>query len=160
MGKMKAKHTGSFGAVIKKLKALPNNVDEAAQVALRQTILKGERIAVLHMRNQDLRWRKLKKSYKDSKIKKGLSEKTLIATSTYMQSITSFDAAGYGFVGIRRGVYDKASGMELANLALIHEYGSVSRGIKPRKLWKPTMLELKKWIKESGIFVKSIKKRL
>jgi len=155
---------GDWKSIVNKLEGLDKKVDEAMNVALAQTTLKGEKIAVKHIVNQDLKWRKLNKAYKKRKIALGKSEKTLISSSTYLQSITSFVAGGYGFVGVKRGVYAKSEEgkepIEVANIALIMEYGSEKANIKPRRLWKPTLLELKSWIRDSGIFVKEIKKKL
>lgn len=158
--KFTSKTYGDWKAVAQKLNAMPEKVDDAMKLALSQTVLKGEKIAVMHMKNQDLRWRKLNKAYKALKVRQGKSDKILVASSTYIQSITSFTAGGYGFVGVRRGIYQKGADLELANIALIMEYGSEARGIKPRKLWKPTLMELRAWIESSGIFIKEIKKKI
>lgn len=162
------KKTGDYKAVVKKFEDLPMHVQQAANIALGESASKGERIAVKHIKNQDLKWAPLSKAYLRSKTKKGLSEKKLIATSSYFQAITSIVVKGHAFIGVKRGVYEtqevdedgKNKSIEIANLALIMEYGSIKRNIKPRKLWKPTMLELIKWIRDSGIFVKEIKKKI
>lgn len=161
MAKMKVTKIGDFKNVVRKMEALPTAVQAGAEIALRQTTLKGEQIAVKHIKNQDLNWVALSKNYQLQKFKKGLSDKILVATSSYMQAITSYTEKGLGWVGVKKGVYSKDSDgkniEELANIALTLEYGSKKRNVKARPLWRPTLRELQAWIKSSGVFVKAIK---
>lgn len=150
---------GDINKFLRDLQNLPKNIDAGIEQALQKTAAKGEQIAVKHIKNQDLGWIALKKATIKRKQKLGHSNKTLIATSTYIQSITSVTIGNYCFVGIRREAKSK-DGESLANIAMVHEYGSEKRGIKARKLWKPTSLELKAWVQQSGVFVKEIRKQI
>lgn len=150
--------TGDINAVLAHLQNFPKKLDEALQQGFMQVAAKGEQIVVKHLKNQDLQWLPLKKATIAAKKRKGHSNKKLIATTSMMQSITSMTVGNYSFIGVRRGSIHSETGEQLANIAAVHEYGSEARNIKPRKLWKPSMLELKKYVQESGVFVKAIKK--
>lgn len=159
--RISVKKIGDFNNVIKKMEALPTAVQAGADIALRQTTLKGEQIAVKHIKNQDLGWVALNKQYLLLKFKRGLSEKIYVATSSYMQAVTSYAEKGMGWCGVKRGVYSRDSDgkniEEIANIALTLEYGSKKRNVKERPLWRPTLRELRAWIISSGVFVKAIK---
>lgn len=151
---------GDFNKILKQMEQLPGKLEEGIAIGFAQTSAKGEQIVVKHLKNQDLGWIGLKKQTIARKKAKGHSSKTLIATTSMFQSITSMTMGNYCFIGVKRGVKNKETGEELANIAAVHEYGSIARNIKPRKLWKPSMIELRKWVQESGVFIKAIKKMI
>lgn len=117
---------------------------KAQQESLRNFGMKVERIAVEHMSSQDLGWRRLKPATLARKIRKGYSENILIETSTYFQSITSWVDGDKVQAGVKRGVRE-ASGIEVADLAAIHEFGSRSGNIPARPLWQPSFEEALAW---------------
>jgi hypothetical protein len=126
---------------------------------LLQVGLRGEAIAKLHLQNQDLGWQPLSDRYlklkmKQRKGKRRLSEKTLIATSSYFQSITSKVLGRRVLIGVMRGVRND-DGQEIANIAKIHEYGSTARNIPARPLWQPTLEELKNYVTTARPFLRS-----
>lgn len=101
--------------------------------------------AVKHIQNQDLRWKKLDPAYKRWKEKNRLSTDKLIATGTLMNSITVqvLKDGQEAFVGVLRKARGK-NGEQLANIAAVHEFGSVRRKIPARPLFKPTFRESRK----------------
>lgn len=132
-------------------------MDKARQASLTRWGLKAEQIAVDHMSKQDLGWKALNPQYLAAKIRKGQSELTLIATSSYFQSITSWVSGDTALAGVKRGVLDE-NGVEVANIAKIHEFGA---GARP--LWQPTFKETMAWhYKENTpamLFMEQIKKQ-
>ena len=132
-----------------------NNMSTVVKSSLVETMgkvtVKAERMAVKHISDQDLHWKKLSDSYLKRKKKKGLSEKTLIATSTYFQSITSKVEGFNGYTGVFKQVKNK-EGDELANIAMVLEYGSIKRNIPPRRLWSVVFSDTYKWVRNSKIF--------
>lgn len=98
--------------------------------------LKAEKTAVLHIRNQDLGWKALNAQYQAAKVRKGLSELTLVATSSYVQSITSWVDGDTVLAGVKKTAKNK-DGEELGNIGFWLE--------KDRPLWKPTFDETMAW---------------
>ena len=120
---------------------LAHDIEIIQMEGMRQIGLEAEKTAVEYLQKQDLGCKPLSERYKALKKRKGLSEKTLIATSTYFQSITSWTTKQAIYVGVKRNVKNK-DGEEVANIAKVHEYGSVKRNIPARPLWKPTLVEM------------------
>ncbi len=140
---------------------LPKAYQETSEKVLKRVTLKAERIVVLHLRNQDLGWQPLKEKTLARKARRGESEKTLIATTDYLRSITAFVENGVGFVGVRKKKVN-SSGNSLVDIAATHEFGSISRSIPARPLWQPSLIELSSWIKKNKIqqveMIKALKK--
>ena len=109
---------------------------------------KGIDIAHQHMNNQDLNWQPLHPRTVERK-KKRSSDKILIDTSTYAQSITQkySKLKRQVFIGVLRSA-QSSQGQQLTNIARVHEFGSVARNIPKRPLWHPTKDEVKKWVKK------------
>jgi hypothetical protein len=125
---------------------IAHDIEQISREPLRQLGLKGERLAKEHLQNQDLNWTPLnvhylKRKQNTGKGKRRLSEKTLIATGSYFHSITSYTTARTVAIGVLRGVRN-ADGVEIANIARIHEYGSKKRNIPARPLWSVVRNEL------------------
>lgn len=135
---------------------LAADINRANKISLAQVALRAEGIAVKHLRDQDLRWRKLSREYLIFKMAHGLSTKILIATSSYMQSITSkVNAEGTeSYAGVFRGAKSKG-GDDITSIAKLHEVGSVKRNIPARPLWKPTYGEVRKWLIQSNLFAEN-----
>jgi len=103
-----------------------------------------------HIENQDLNWRSLNPQYKEWKIKNGLSEKIWKATSLLKDSIQVIkNDDGSWFVGIS-GDIKYPDGTSVSLVAMVHEYGSPSRGIPARPLFRPTR---QKMLRNIGNFV-------
>lgn len=134
--------TGDWGRASQVVGELAYDCVQVRDKSLKQLGLKAEGIAKKHMSNQDLGWDALKPSTVATKIRKGLSEKTLIATSSYFQAITTWQTGQHCLIGVRRGTRDK-DGNVIADIAKIHEFGAV--GIVARPLWQPTMDEAIAW---------------
>lgn len=117
--------------------------------------LKGEREAVLHLTNQDLNWTPNNSTYSDWKLKKGHSDKVLVKTSTYMQSITSFADGGRVWVGVSKDAKSE-DGEEMTSIAAVLEFGSLKRGIPARPLWSVVLRELADWVKRENYFHREI----
>lgn len=137
----------------------------AAEQSVRRFALYAEKRAKEHITNQDLPWQPLKPSYKKRKENLGLSENILVATSTYFQTITSWREGMTGFAGVKRGVTytDKEGTAQVANIAAIHEYGTLDGRIPARPLWGPVFQEAKNWHMEkntvSMVFAERLKSK-
>lgn len=131
-----------------------NAIKESNKKALIKVGLKAERVATLFLRNQSLGWPALKKETLKEKIKRGGSEKILIDTSTYLQSITSkLVSDSKVFAGVlRKNKVKYKNSQDVVNVAIIHEFGSKVRNIPPRPLWRPTFVQVKTWILKSKVF--------
>ena len=99
---------------------------------------------VKHIQNQDLHWAKLNPRYLESKRRRRLSTAILIATSEFMQSITTQMSSDKlsAFVGVLRNTRRK-DGEPGVLIAELHEFGSKARNIPARPLFRPTFAEIK-----------------
>lgn len=151
------KKIGKWKQVFKVVKNLKKEADKAQTESLQRFGLFAEGRAKLHMSNQDLSWQPLKAS--TLKYKKG--DKILIETSAYFQSITSWVNKNTVYAGVSRKAKN-GKGEEIANIAAVHEFGSKSRNIPARPLWKPTLKESVNWHFKSNtpekILIKNLKK--
>lgn len=145
---------------------LANNMSQDVKLANRQVLAqlasRAEGLAVKFIRDQNLPWPKLSDQYLEYKRRQGLSTKILVATSTLFQSITSQVYANYSFAGVFRK-NKAANGEFVSDIAKIMEYGSIKRGIPPRKLWKPVFTIMKAYLIKEQLFarqtIKNWKKR-
>lgn len=93
---------------------------------------------------QRYNWKKLNPQYLKYKFRNYLDPRTLIATGYYRDHISWWrDSKGFVHVGVRPRAIHKPSGLPLAILARIHEFGTAR--IPPRPLWRPL---LAKYIRE------------
>lgn len=145
---------------------LGKELEAARQLSLKRWGLKAEAIATKHMSSQDLNWKPLDPTYLASKIRKGLSEDILTATSDYFQAIQSWvdTKTGTSYAGVKKTVRDREDNL-IADIAAVHEFGSKSGKIPPRPLWQPTYKETVAWFWKSNstperIFMKNIKRYL
>jgi hypothetical protein len=122
--------------------SLRSEAIKSREIALKRMGLTAEKIAKGHISAQDLKWSPLSIKYKAQKVRQGMSENILVATSSYFQQITSWTSDGTVYVGVKKMARNK-EGQELANIAAVHEYGSTVANIPPRPLWKPTLGETK-----------------
>ena len=155
--------TGDWGKFEQLCTQLKGEVTKAVKQAQMVIGLKTVAIVKKHMQAQDLGWVPLSEAYKRGKIQGGYSEKILIRTSTMFQAITSTTQTVNGkqivFAGILRARVDK-NGEIIANIAAVHEYGSKSRGIPARPLWRPSLKETKEWVLATKPFNTTINKAL
>lgn len=142
---------GDWDLVLNLTKHMEEDVMRANRIALAQLAARAEAIAVKHLRNQDLKWRPLDQRYLEYKTGKNLSDKILIATSTYFQSITSMVKGDVSFAGVTRKVKEQ-SGQFVADIARVHEYGSVKRNIPARPLWQPVYKEMRNYLMKEQLF--------
>jgi len=143
---------------------LPMELEKAQITALKHWGLKAEGLAKKHISMQDLGWKPLKPSTIATKIRAGHSENILVATSSYFQSITSWvdKSEMKSYAGVKKTAKD-ADGNVIADIAAVHEFGSVAGNIPKRELWHPTFKETMEWFMDSNsrpaiIFSKNIKK--
>ena len=98
-----------------------------------------------HIDRQDLGWQPLSPDYVAEKARKGLDGRTWIATGelrTYIQIQKRY----YGYaVGIPREAWHSGANMPAWKLARVHEYGQLDLGIPARPLFRPSMMEVKRW---------------
>jgi len=125
------------------------------QISLEQITLKAEKMAVKFLSDQSLKWEPLTKRYVAKKQREGLSNKILIATSSYFQAITSQVEGNVGFAGVQRKEKNK-EGQEIANIAAIHEFGSIKRNIPPRRLWSVVFEEMREFLIKENIIQNNI----
>jgi hypothetical protein len=160
---MSFKKVGDWGKVTFLIGQLEEELTRAQLLSLKRFGLKVEAVAKTHISRQDLKWEALKPVYLARKVKQGMSENTLVATSSYFNSITSFVMLDSVYAGVRKEAKNK-TGQNLADIAAVHEYGSKSGNIPARPLWKPTFQEVIIWhIKNNTpetIFITNIQKYL
>lgn len=105
------------------------------------------------IRNQEFNWQELSPRYKEWKKKKGLDERKLMATKTYVNyGIGWWEKEGRIFVGPRRGIH-KPSGLSYQDLARMLEFGTWK--MPARQLWRPL---LSKAMASSSKFAKEYSK--
>lgn len=158
------KRIGSWQKVGAIIQDLGKMAAESRTESLKKFGLKAEGLAKSHMSSQDLNWPALKSETLEQKKRKGQSENILIATSTYFQSISSWVSGDYVLVGVKKNAYSKDGKTVLADIAAVHEFGSPSRNIPERPLWRPTFKEVLEWHKKNNtpeqIFLKKLKMRV
>lgn len=138
---------GDWDKVTRLIDSLDKECKKVQKKCLMRWGLQAERISKQHITNQDLNWTALKIDYvewKKRQTKPNLSEKILIATGSYLQSITSYVINDTVYVGVRKSAKDD-KGNDIALIARVHEYGYHSLGIPERPLWKPTLEETLQW---------------
>lgn len=154
--------TGDWGLVGRAIGAMSSEAKKAQQLSLKRFGLKWEATAKSHLTAQDLRHKPLNPKYVAQKLKKGFSDKILIASGTYFQSISSFVEGDTVFAGVKRDATDK-NGVPIADIAAVHEFGSRDGKIPARPLWQPSYKETLAWhVKENSatrIFYASMKSK-
>lgn len=141
------------------LRNLKKDIPEELTVALRQIGAETEGLMKKRIVSQPSEWQPLGRKYFYHKWIKGESTKTLIRSSSMLQSITSYAAYPYVFVGVKRGVKNK-EGDELANIAAIMEFGSVKRNIPARSFIEPVATYQLNRIRNENLFGQRIIKYL
>ncbi|MCU0439359.1 MAG: hypothetical protein MUC49_15810 [Raineya sp.] len=144
-----------------KVESLVRNLDtmlkKANHQALQKITKEAEKRVIDHLDNQDLSWEPLSASYKNDKVRKGLSNGILIASQDFRNAITSIITSDTGFVGIPKGKRNR-EGEELEIIAAVHEFGSEKRNIPKRQLWGPTLEEVSLWIRSNNIPEQEVEK--
>lgn len=140
---MGVKKTGDWQKVRNITNVLKAMLKDAQKKCLMRWGLKAEGLAKGHISAQDLGWKPLKAKTVAVKIKAEHSENILVMTSSYFQAITSYVKGDTVYAGVKKGT--KTSNMDLVFIAAVHEYGSVSRNIPARPLWKPVFNETMVW---------------
>lgn len=133
---------------------LQNDIENANKITLQRISIFARDKAVGYMQQQNLGWQPLSEAYKEIKIRDGKSNKILIATSSYFQSITAWVwNNNVAIAGVKKTVTNE-EGEIIANIAKVHEYGSTVRNIPARPLWKPVYNATVKWIRTEQLFTK------
>lgn len=155
---------GDWDLVLNLADHLSEDVKRSNNIVLAQLGLRAEAMAVKFMRDQSLNWPKLSQKYLDAKARKGLSTKILMATTQYFQAITSqVNTTGTeSFAGVFRKAKNK-QGEFISDIAKTLEYGSIKRGIPPRRLWAVVYRDMRKFLIKEQLFsqqaIKEWKKR-
>lgn len=149
---------GDWDKAQKFLGNLPRIMDEVAHRVAVKTGLMGEAIAKRYLGGQSLNWTPLAEKSLKAKKRKGHSDAILIATSSYFQAITTWNDKDGAYVGVKRTAKNR-DGEVIANIAAVHEYGSLVRGIPARPLWQPTLDQLTKDVKSQDPFRKELERR-
>lgn len=152
---------GSWGKLKLASTSLANDIQKAEVIALKKIALQAEATAKKYILSQPSSWTPLNKEYKARKERTKKSNKMLIATSSYIQSITSkVDArAMVAYAGVTKKTTHKSSKRPMVDIAKVHEFGSKARGIPARPVWKPTLVLVKAWIKDSRVLENELKKQ-
>lgn len=146
--------TGDWDLVLNMTEHMSADILQSNRIVLAQLAARAEAMAVKHLQAQDLSWSPLSKKYLEQKMKKGLSPKIMIATSTYMQAITSQVKPNQSFAGVFRKSKEK-NGSNVVDIAKLMEYGSVKLGIPARPLWKIVYAEMHKFIVREKVFARA-----
>lgn len=159
MAVFESKKTGDWKKVEAMMKGLTTRIDSAQKTMLAQLALKAEAMAVERIKSQPSEWKPLSPAYYEWKVARGFSNKTLIKTSSMMQAITSGVAGKVGFAGVAKNARDK-EGNIIANIAAVHEYGSVKRNIPARPVWQVVKVNVVKWVRTSDLFSRTFKESI
>jgi len=152
---MGMKKTGDWDEVRKLIDTAPQRVQAINQRSLQRVGLKAERMAVKFIKNQSLSWAPLNPAYLKWKLDNNKSEKTLVSDSTYFQSITSIVEKNVAFAGVSKKVKN-ADGDTVADIARIHEFGSVARNIPARPLWGVVFKHIKTFVVNKNFFAREV----
>lgn len=141
-----------FSAFGKEAQIRANNTTRA----LAQDISKKAKEII---RKQEYDWEPLSEAYLEYKERKGLDERTLIATKDYVNNgIGWWEKDGYIFVGPKEGIH-KPSGVPYKLLAKWFEYGTWKMHARP--LWRPlASVALRESQKLKTLYVAAVKKAL
>lgn len=102
-----------------------------------------------HFREQDLPLKPLSAWYVEWKAQHGLDTRILIATGQMYDEIKEWPVGlGKTFVGIRQGTQHRESGLDVALMALAHEYGDPESNLPARPVYRLTVEELKDKLQE------------
>ncbi|WP_291726174.1 hypothetical protein [Bernardetia sp.] len=170
---MPVRKFGDFGKVNKVFENLNQNLIKAEKNILARIASKAEQLAVDRIKSQPSEWKRLSPAYlkrklggswgrirKDGKRDrrfKNRSEKILISSSTYINSITSnVSNSLVAYAGVPKNAkYD--NGESVAKIAAIHEYGSTKRNIPARPVWLPVKNQVRNYILTSPEIPKEMK---
>jgi hypothetical protein len=136
-----------------------DDINRVNNRSIQRVGLRMEAEAAKHLANQDLGWAPLSPRYLARKEKAGQSDKILIKTSTYLQSITSTVERGRVFAGVNKEARE-ADGQLVADIARVLEFGSLKRGIPPRPLWSVVLAETADWLRRTNYFAAEVIKEL
>lgn len=138
---------GRWDETIKTIQRLGPTIKQASVAAQMLVCREIARRVKAHLRNQDLNWRPLSPEYRAAKAAYGWDRRILLATHTYYDNIEVFKKGNQHlvYVGVRKGIYGrtpsgKRNRLELAKIAVIHEFSSNSKRRRP--LWNPTIREM------------------
>jgi len=140
---------------------LKKDIPEELKVVSRQIGLEAEALVKKYIVSQQgfsdskYKWSKLSDAYVAYKKRKKLSNKTLIATSSMVQSITSVAMYPKVFIGVKRGTKNK-DGDDLTNIAATMEFGSEKRNIPERPFLRPINDLMKQKIEKENLVGKRI----
>lgn len=142
--------TGDWNKALRTMKNLRSVIERIRRDALQALGEKGMEIVIGHLMAQDLNWEPLSDEYKQQKAARGDSTDMLIASRSYVDSIATGGDDSSVWIGVPEGARNEA-GEELALIAAVHEYGSMSRNIPDRPLWSPALQELLDWWEKDGL---------
>lgn len=139
---------GDWKKSLKRVMNLDRKIKTAsykAQLKVGTTIVKKVKG---HLRNQDLSWADLSDDWYREKLSRSLNTNTLMAYGSYYNAIEVWQnrQAAAVFIGVKKGKftrnrYGKKSPIEIATIAVLHEFSSGKR-FPRRPLWNPTIEEL------------------
>jgi len=128
-------------------------VNESDLDNLQRTAAEKMRTIVLtHIKNQDLRWKKLSNDYIKFKERNDLFEGHWIETGELAQRLKVHKSKdGQWYVGGGEDEKHGGSGLLVNHLIQIHEYGILNRGLPARPLFRPSAKELRDFIEKDSL---------
>lgn len=150
---------GDWGLVMNLAANMANDTINARRHFLKLMGNEVVKIAKDTIENQ-LSWAPLSPKYAAEKERRGQGNKIYIATETYLSEIKSrVNSDGTQcFVGVDNQAREK-NGESISMIAKVMEYGSVSRHIPARPLWRPVMMEVYDRVRKDKLLPRETLKR-
>ena len=127
--------TGNWSGLIADITLLPDMLKTSAIWGQSKYAEKLVRVVKGHIMDQDLNWVPSKKA------SLGTNDLTLYDTGTYYRSIKTWQQNYTRYIGVKKGIIEPKSKVEVWEVAAYHEYMSYNGG-PFRGLWRPSFEEL------------------
>jgi hypothetical protein len=133
---LKIKLVGKWGLAKNAIATLPESIQRSYRAGQEKYAKKLVKTVKDHIKNQDLNWQPLAES---TKKRKG-HDTILIDTKAYIESVQIYTQNKSVQVGVKRGLVNPKSGIEISRYASLNEYGSDKKPARP--VWEPSIKEL------------------
>lgn len=134
---------------------LSKDIEKSNTIVLKQIGLELEGMIVKRILSQPAEWEPLSEKYLDRKEREGKSNLMLIATSSMLNSVTSFVKYPVVFAGVKRGAFNE-DGEQIEDIAAIMHFGSEKRGIPARDFLTKPYQEMRKKVAFERLFQKRL----
>lgn len=128
-------------------------VNESDLDNLQKVAAEKMRVIVLtHIKNQDLRWKKLSEEYIQFKKRNDLYEGHWIETGELAKKLKVHKSAeGQWYVGGKENEKHMGSGLLVNHMIQIHEFGILNRGLPARPLFRPSAKEFREFVEKDSL---------